>query len=119
MSASTSNSPMINPEGAVPAITAAKTPGDIARAAAADPDLNAALFQLLTAPDAKGLLQSKTFWTAILTPVVSGAVSYFALKLDPATVGTITTALEVVAMIMMRVITKTPVAGLVGSTPPA
>lgn len=102
-----------------PAIIAAQTPADVARAALADPALNAALMQLLTAPDAKGLLQSKTFWAAILTPIVSGAVSYFALKLDPATIGTITTLLEVGAMVAMRVVTKAPVSGLMGPAPVA
>lgn len=100
-----------------PAIAAAQTPADIARAALADPALNAALMQLLTAPDAKGLLQSKTFWAAILTPVVSEGVLYFGLKIDPATVHLITMLLEGIAMVAMRVITKTPVAGLVGPSP--
>lgn len=114
MSTTTSNAPMINPDGAIQSIATASTPRDIARAAAADPDLNAALFQLLTAPNTKGLLQSKTFWAAILTPIVSEGVLYFGLKIDPATVHLITMLLEGIAMVAMRVITKTPVAGLVG-----
>ena len=105
----------IHPDAPVPAIAAASTPRDIIRAASADPALANALTGLVTTDDPKALLASRTFWAAILTPVVSGAVMHFGLAWDPATIASVTTLLEMVAMVAMRFVTRAPVTGVVKS----
>jgi len=61
-----------------------------------------------------GLLQSRTFWAAILTPIVSGLAAKYGAGLDNATVGAITTLLGTLAMIGMRYVTNRTVTGITG-----
>jgi hypothetical protein len=94
-----------------PAIVKAQTPADIAAAMLNDPGLQSAIMGLLDGD--KSLLQSKTFWAAIITPSVATLVAHFALGLDAGTVGMIDTGLEMLAMIVMRAITAKPITGIV------
>lgn len=104
-----------NPDVAKPAIVAASTPNDMIRAMLADPSLTSTILSGVTGllGGDKSMLQSKTFWAAILTPIVGALAARYAAGLDGATVGAITTVLTSAAMIAMRWVTKTPVTGIV------
>jgi len=99
------------------AITNANTSGDIVRAAKIDPVLlNDLLTGLMSALADKSLLGSKTFWVSIFTPVISWAVTYFALGLDGTTCGLIASVAASLAMMVMRYLTKTPVTSVLPQT---
>lgn len=104
-----------NPDVAKPAIVAASTPNDVIRAMLADPSLTSTILSGVTGllGGDKSMLQSKTFWAAIVTPIVATIVAHYFVGLDNATVGAIDTVLEMAAMIAMRWVTKTPVTGIV------
>lgn len=98
-----------------PSIVAASTPNDVIGALLNDKGLmNTVLSGIgaLAAGD-KSLLGTKTFWAAILTPIVGALAARYAAGLDGATVGAITTVLTSAAMIAMRYVTKAPVTGIV------
>lgn len=100
---------------AKPAIVAASTTNDVIRAMADDPGLRSSVlgaFDAILGGD-KALLQTKTFWAAIFTPIVGALAARYAAGLDGATVGAITTVLTSAAMIAMRTLSKTPVTGVV------
>lgn len=97
------------------AIVQASTPRDIATAMVNDPGLRTAILSAFTGllSGDKSLLGTKTFWAALITPVVGTIVSRYFVGLDDATVAGIDTFLEMAAMVGMRYITKTPVTGIV------
>ena len=61
----------------------------------------------------KSLLGTKTFWAALIVPAVGYIAAHYFAGLDNGTVGAIDTVLELLAMVGMRAITKTPVTGIV------
>lgn len=116
---STTTTPSISPNIPVQAIVTATTPGDVIRAMTDNPELRGAVlsaFQGLLSGD-KSMLQSKTFWAAILMPVLTGLVSYFGLNLDAQTIGVVVVLMSAAAanMIAMRLVTKTPVTGIISA----
>lgn len=112
---------MTNPNVVQPAIVAASTTNDVIRAMADDPGLRGAVLQAFDAAlgGDKSMLQSKTFWAALFTPIVGGLAARYAAGLDGATVGAITTVLTSAAMIAMRAITNSRVTSVLpqGTTP--
>lgn len=97
------------------AIVQASTPRDIVTAMVNDPGLRTAILSAFTGllTGDKSMLQSKTFWAAIITPIVGWLVTRYAIGLDPTTVGAIDTVLEMAAMVGMRAITNAPVTGII------
>lgn len=98
-----------------PDISKAKSPVDVVNAMASDPVIRDAILSAFTAllTGDKALFQTRTFWAALITPVVGFLAACYAAGLDGATVGAITTVMVSGAMIVMRSITKAPVTGVV------
>ena len=103
-----------------PAIVAASTPNDVIRAMVDDRGLRNTVLQAFDALAAgdKSMLGTRTFWAAILTPIVT-IVGGRVFHLDNDTTMTIATALTSIAMIGMRAVTKTAVTSVLpqGTTP--
>lgn len=102
---------MSNPNVPNPAVVAASTNSDVIHAITNDPGLKAAVVSAFTGMlnGDKSMLQSKTFWAAIIVPVVASLAGHYAAGLDAGTIGEIDTVLEGIAMIVMRVFTTKPV----------
>lgn len=94
-----------------PAIIAASTQNDVIRTIANDPDLRSAVLAAFTGlmSGDKSLLGTRTFWAALITPIVGALAARYAVGLDGATVGAIATVLTSGAMIVMRTVTQAPV----------
>lgn len=112
----------VNPLAPNDAITAARSVADLAVAMSASPALKAAILAAagqLLAGGGKALLTSKSFWAALVTPVITFVVTYYGFNLDGATVGALTTLATSGMAILMRIVTKTPISGVVSAAPAA
>lgn len=102
---------MSNPNALNIAVAEASTNNDVIAAIASDPDLKAAVAAAFTGllKGDKSILESKTFWAAIVVPVVASLAGHYAAGLDAGTIGEIDTVLEALAMIAMRFFVTKPV----------
>lgn len=100
-------------------IIGAATPGDVIRAAEADPALKSVLIQGLTSLlTNQSLIGTRTFWVALVTPFISFGVARLGFGLDETTCAEIAAGIVSVAMVVMRTITKTPVTSVLPTTTP-
>jgi hypothetical protein len=100
-------------------ITAANTSADVVRAMIDDPAIRSSILNAFTTIlGNKSLVGSKTTWIAILVPVVMSLSAHFGLAVDQAAAVDVVGLIMGVAMIVMRWITKTPVASLLPSSDP-
>lgn len=94
-------------------LAAAKdVPDAIRLATAADP-------QLADFLQGKALTQSWTVWVTILTPIVTGLATHYALGWDKDTCAEVAAGLTSLAAIIMRKISSTPITGIFTAAPVA
>jgi uncharacterized membrane protein len=99
-------------------IVTASSAADVVRAMIDDPAIKSSILNAFTTFLAsKSALSSKTIWVAVLAPIILSITAHFGGTLQQAEAVDFANTVMGVAMIVMRLLTTTPISGVITAAP--